>query len=81
MRSPRQRLNLAAASAPAPVVPELIALNRMAFGPRPGDLDALMTLGATSEARLAAFVEQQLNPAAIDDGECDAPWRHRASRR
>ena len=44
----------------------------MAFGPRPGDLKALLALGATSEARLAAYVEQQLNPAAIADAECDA---------
>jgi uncharacterized protein (DUF1800 family) len=44
----------------------------MGFGPRPGDLDALLALGATSEERIAAYVEQQLNPAALDDSDCDA---------
>lgn len=52
--------------------PEVIALNRMGFGPRPGDLAALMALGGNSEARLQAYIDQQLNPAAIDDSECDA---------
>ena len=39
----------------------------LSFGPRPGDLAAFNALGATDEARLTAYVDQQLNPAAIDD--------------
>jgi uncharacterized protein (DUF1800 family) len=61
-----------AAGVEAPPAPEIVALNRMGFGPRPGDLDALMALGSTSAERLAAYVEQQLNPAAIDDSACEA---------
>ncbi len=46
-----------------------IALSRMGFGPRPGDIEAFNALGATDEARLNAYVDQQLNPAAIVDAE------------
>ncbi len=65
----------AAAGVPTAPEPEIVALNRMGFGPRPGDLAALMALGATTDERLTTYVDQQLNPAAIDDSECDA--RHR----
>ena len=51
--------------------PEIIALNRMAFGPRPGDIEQFMALGETSEARLAAYIEEQLSPEVIDDSLCD----------
>jgi uncharacterized protein (DUF1800 family) len=72
MRSPRH--TIAAANANAPELPPLavIALNRIAFGPRPGEIDAFNALGATPEAALTAYVDQQLNPAAIDDSACDA---------
>ncbi len=56
-------------AAPAP---EIVALSRMGFGPRPGDLAALMAMGATSDQRLTAYVDQQLNPAAVDDSACEA---------
>lgn len=72
MRSPGRALAFAAAGEPTLPATELIALNRIAFGPRPGDLAAIMALGATGEERLQAFVEQQLNPAAIDDSDCEA---------
>jgi uncharacterized protein (DUF1800 family) len=39
----------------------LIALNRLEFGPRPGDLEAVKKMG------LKAWIEQQLNPEKIDD--------------
>ncbi len=57
-----------------PPLPDLavIALNRMAFGPRPGDLEEFHSLGPTPEAQLQAFVDQQLAPEAIDDSECDS---------
>ncbi len=49
----------------------IVALNRLAFGPRPGDLEAFQALGTSDEARLAAYVEQQLDPASIDDSELE----------
>ncbi len=76
MRSPERAFVAAVAEGldgdPALPSPEVIALNRMGFGPRPGDLAALMAMGANSEARLNAYIDQQLNPAAIDDSACDA---------
>ncbi|MEO7910694.1 MAG: DUF1800 domain-containing protein [Roseiflexaceae bacterium] len=50
----------------------IIALNRMGYGPRPGDAAAFAALGATPDARLTTYVDQQLNPDAINDSECDA---------
>jgi len=53
----------------------VIALNRIAFGPRPGDplnsVEAFQALGATEEARLEAYVDQQTDPASLDDSDCD----------
>ena len=72
MRSPAQMFRRADATTLETPSPEIIALNRIAFGPRPGDLDALMALGSTSEERLQAYVDQQLAPASIDDNTCDA---------
>ncbi len=45
---------------------EVIALHRMGYGPRPGDIDMVRSMG------FAAYVEQQLNPQLIDDSACDA---------
>src|SRR5277367_5297523 len=39
----------------------LHALNRLAYGPRPGDLERVKQLG------LAKWIDQQLNPNSIDD--------------
>ena len=57
-----------------PALPPLgiIALNRMGFGQRPEDLAAFNALGATPEACLTAYIEQQLYPEAIDDSACEA---------
>jgi uncharacterized protein (DUF1800 family) len=50
----------------------LLAFNRLGFGPRPGDLAAFAALpGATDEDRLAAYLDQQLAPEAIDDTACE----------
>lgn len=43
----------------------VVALNRMGYGPRPGEVEAVQALG------LKAYVEQQLNPASINDSACD----------
>lgn len=45
----------------------VVALNRMGFGPRPGDIASFNALGVNDIARLNAYIEQQLNPAAIVD--------------
>lgn len=57
-----------------PALPPLavVALNRMAFGPRPGDVNAFNALGSSDDARLQAYVDQQLAPQNIDDSACDA---------
>jgi uncharacterized protein (DUF1800 family) len=61
----------------APLPPlELIALGRMGYGPRPGDVEAFRALpGANVGEKLKAYVEQQLNPATIDDSACEARIR------
>ncbi len=57
----------------APALPSLgiIVLNRLAFGPRPGDLAAFNALGGDDDARLTAWVDSQLNPGAIADTDCN----------
>jgi uncharacterized protein (DUF1800 family) len=44
----------------------LHALNRLAYGPRPGDMDRVKQIG------LAKWIELQLNPSGIDDKALDA---------
>ena len=51
----------------------LVALNRMGFGPRPGDVAAFNALGSDDDARLAAHVLQQLNP---DPNQANDPEYH-----
>lgn len=58
------------AQTPLPPVPmAILALNRLTFGIRPGDVDAFNALGATDDERLQNFVTQQLNPDSIADSE------------
>lgn len=54
-----------AASTAAAPSPELIALHRMAYGPRPEDIGHVTGMGLT------AYIDEQLNPTAIDDSACD----------
>jgi uncharacterized protein (DUF1800 family) len=42
------------------------ALNRLAYGPRPGDVERVKRMG------LAKWIEQQLNPKSIDDQAMEA---------
>src|SRR5229473_1451810 len=44
----------------------LHALNRLAYGPRPGDIERVRQVG------LAKWIEQQLNPNSIDDKAVEA---------
>ena len=57
-----------------PVSMAILALSRLTFGIRPGDVDTFNALGATDEERLSAFVAQQLNPDAIDDSEFESRY-------
>lgn len=60
-----------AAGLPAPST-AVIALNRCAFGPRPGDVAAFESLGVDELSRLTAWVDQQLDPGSIADTACEA---------
>jgi uncharacterized protein (DUF1800 family) len=53
------------ASVPADRDEIVHVLNRITFGPRPGDIDAVQKMG------LRAYVEQQLHPETIDDSALD----------
>src|SRR5271165_3542050 len=44
----------------------LHALNRLAYGPRPGDLERIKQMG------LAKWIDQQLNPNSLEDKALDA---------
>ncbi|MEM7335394.1 MAG: DUF1800 domain-containing protein [Chloroflexota bacterium] len=51
----------------------MIALNRMAFGPSPEAIDEFNALGANDDARLLAYIEQQLNPfSSVNNSEYSA---------
>jgi len=56
---------LAQASATAPPLAALV-LNKAAYGPRPGDVEAFNALGADDPERLSNWVDQQLNPTLAD---------------
>jgi uncharacterized protein (DUF1800 family) len=43
------------------------ALNRVTFGPRPGDYERVQKLASTPEQAAAACIEEQLSPERIDD--------------
>lgn len=49
----------------------IIALNRLGYGPRRGDVAAFRALGATPREQLVAYLDQQLNPDRLDDSLCD----------
>ena len=49
----------------------VIVMNRLAFGPRPGDLAAFDALGVDDDSRLTAWIDEQLDPDLIDDTELD----------
>lgn len=51
-----------------------IVFGRLAFGARPGDREAFAALGASDEDRLRAWVEEQLNPATLDDSDFEARY-------
>ena len=69
------QLQPTAPGAPPGSAPSLawLALNRLGYGPRSGDLDAFNALpGATPESKFRAYVDLQLSPETIDDSACEA---------
>lgn len=59
---------------PLPELPPLgvVALNRLGFGPRPGELASFNALGGSDTARLTAWLDQQLDPGSIPNADADA---------
>src|SRR5258708_18716012 len=53
----------------------LHALNRLAYGPRPGDVEHARQMG------LAKWIEQQLNPNSMHDKPMEAPLQDYPRRR
>lgn len=51
--------------------PEAVAMNRLSFGPTPAAVAAYRALDSNESKRYAAWVNRQLNPAAIPDPLCD----------
>jgi uncharacterized protein (DUF1800 family) len=66
--APPTGASAAGLAAPLPNDQRTIAhvLNRIAFGPRPGDVERVSRIG------LAAYIDQQLSPARIDDHAMEA---------
>ena len=57
-----------------PVSLAILALGRMTFGIRTGDIEAFNALGSTDDERLRAFVQQQLNPDSLDDSDFESRY-------
>ncbi len=52
-----------------------VALGRLGFGPRPGDVEAFLARGSSDRARLSSWVDAQLTPGSLHDDECDTALR------
>ena len=50
---------------------EVLVFNRLAFGWRPGDLEAFQKLPGAKDKKLQTWLEDQLNPEKLDDAVCD----------
>ena len=57
---------------PTPPSAAIIAFNRLGFGPRAWDISAFNALGTNDAQRLQIWIDQQLDPASINDSTCDA---------
>ena len=71
-RSPAAAMAEAACQALPAASPAVVAMSRLSNGVSARDLAAFNALGATPDERYERWVEQQLNPGIIDDGECEA---------
>ncbi len=75
MRSPESRARIDSAAAPTGLAAPpagVVAFSRAAFGPAAGDLQAFEALGGNDLDRLTTWVDQQLDPASIDDSVADS---------
>ncbi len=50
-------------------------LSRLGYGPRPGDVERFVELGATDNERLASYLDQQLDPSGLDDSDLERQIR------
>lgn len=50
----------------------VLVLNKMGFGPRPGEVAAFEALGSDDLSRLTAYVDQQLHPENLDESAVEA---------
>ncbi|WP_457671847.1 DUF1800 family protein, partial [Thiolapillus sp.] len=68
------KIQAAARQAQATAIPPFanVVLDRMGFGPRGSDIADFNALGGNDDARLQAYVEQQLNWSGIADTELEA---------
>ena len=55
----------------AEIDPVTHVLNRVAFGPRPGDYERANKLGPTPEQAAAVYLEKQLHPETIKDADAE----------
>jgi len=51
---------------------KVIVLNKMGFGPKPGDIDEFDSLSKSEKKRLNNYIDQQTNPDSIDDSQLDS---------
>ena len=74
VRAMHQHVDLPRRIGTTPDLPPLnvIALNRLMFGPHPTDWAAFEALGSTPSERLTNFVAQQLDPGSLDESACEA---------
>ena len=66
-RHPGATLERTSSEALTPPSMAVLALTRLAFGPTSAEIAAFDALGGSDLARLTAWVDQQLNPAAQPD--------------
>jgi len=60
-------VNMVESLPPIPV----IALNRMGYGPSPGDFEAFAALGSDDLTRLNSYIDKQLRPKSINDSDLE----------
>ena len=71
LRRPGRHAPQPGSTEPLPSI-AVIVFNRLAFGPRPGDVAAFRDLGSTPFERLTNWVDQQIDWQSIPDPVADA---------
>jgi uncharacterized protein (DUF1800 family) len=70
-RGDRPRSTTDPKALPSPPPAAVIVLNRLAFGPRAGNIAEFDALAGNDPQRLQVWVDQQLDPMSLDDSVCD----------